>query len=276
MIAVASSLSRVGTIASNTFLEAVRQRFFIVLLVLAAGLLASTEFLREFNFGASELKFVADIGFGALVLFGSVLTITVTAQLFFAEIESRTALTLLAKPVRRGEFIVGKFLGVWLVVLIFCAFVTLLLCGVLAMREAEILASDPEATGPLVSYGGVLAAGAMQWVKFGVLGAITLLLGSYSNTNLFTAATAFLVLVICHLQYLARDVWERGGSFIARTGAALLGLLFPNFQLFNLADLVPTGEPLGAGLIARVTLYGLAYIGAFLALASFSFRRREI
>jgi ABC-type transport system involved in multi-copper enzyme maturation permease subunit len=273
---IASSFSRVGTIAGNTFLEAVRQRFFIALLVLAAGLLASTEFLSEFNFGASEIKFIADIGFGALVLFGSVLTITVTAQLFFAEIESRTALTLLAKPVKRGEFIVGKFLGVWIVVLIFCAIVTALLCAVLAIRESEIIAADPEAGEALVSYGALIAAAAVQWVKFGVLGAITLLLGSFSNTNLFSVATAFLVLVICHLQYLARDVWERGASAVARGGAALLGFLFPNFQLFNLGDLVTSGDPPGASLVVRVSLYGMVYIAVFLALASFSFRRREI
>jgi len=127
-----------------------------------------------------------------------------------------------------------------------------------------------------VRYGAIVAAAAVQWVKFGVLGAITLLLGSYSNTNLFSVATAFLVLVICHLQYLARDAWERGGSAMARAGGALIGLLFPNFQLFNLADLAAAGEPLGAGLVVRVTLYGLAYIAVFLALASFSFRRREI
>lgn len=276
MSAFGASLSRVGTIAGNTFLEAVRQRFFIALLVLAAGLLASTEVLREFNFGASEVKFIADIGLGTLVLFGSVLTITVTAQLLFAEIESRTALTLLAKPVRRGEFIVGKFLGVWLVVLIFCAIVTVLLCAVLAMREADILAADPDSGDVLLSYGAVVVAASVQWVKFGVLGAITLLLGSYSNTNLFSVAMAFLVLVICHLQYLARDVWERGGSAVAQVGAALLGLLFPNFQVFNLADVVTAGEPVGAVFVMRVTLYGLVYIVVFLALASFSFRRREI
>jgi hypothetical protein len=78
------------------------------------------------------------------------------------------------------------------------------------------------------------------------------------------------------LQYLARDVWERGGSAVSKVGGALISLLFPNFQLFNLADLAAAGEPLGAGLVVRVTLYGLAYIAVFLALASFSFRRREI
>lgn len=271
------SPGKVWIIAGNTFLEAVRQRFFLALLLLAAGLFASTEFLREFNFGgASEVKFITDIGIGALVFFGSVLTITATAQMFFAEIESRTALTLLAKPVRRGEFIAGKFLGVWMVVLIFCAFVTALLCAVLAMREAEILTMDPDATGRIVNYGDLVAAGFVQWVKFGVLSAITLFLASFSNTNLFSVATSFLVLVICHLQYLARDVWERGGSGSARVAAALIGLLFPNFQLFNLGDVIAAGESLTLATILRVTAYGFAYIAVFLSLATYSFRRREI
>lgn len=274
--AAGRSLDRVGTIAANTFLEAVRQRFFIAVLVLASGLPAGTGLLREFNFGASEIKFITDIGLGALVLFGSVLTITAASQLFFAEIESRTALTLLAKPVRRGEFIAGKFLGVWALLLVFCAFVTLLLCAVLAMRAAAIAARDPEAAAGLVRYGGVIAAGALQWVKFGVLGAITLLLGSFSRTNLFSVATAFLVLVICHLQYLARGVWEREGSLFATVSASLLGLLFPNFQLFNLAGEAAADGPLGAATILRIAAYGLVYIVVFLALAAHSFRRREI
>lgn len=273
---ISLSLRRVWTIAGNTFLEALRQRFFAALLFLAAALLAGTGFLGEFNFGATELRFITDIGFGALVLFGSVLTITATAQMFFAEIESRTALTLLAKPVRRGEFMVGKFLGVWLMVLVFCVFVTLLLCAVLAMREAQLLTVETDSAGALVRYSDVIAAAFVQWVKFGVLGAITLLLGSFSNTNLFSVATAFLVLAICHLQYLARDAWERGGSLVAQIAGTLVGLLFPNFQLFNLVDLMGAGVALEGALIARVAAYGLGYIVVFLCLATWSFRSREI
>ena len=72
------SFNRLGIIAGNTFLEAVRQKLFLFLLLLAIGLVASALFFREFNFGSSELKFISDFGFGALVFFGSALTITTT------------------------------------------------------------------------------------------------------------------------------------------------------------------------------------------------------
>lgn len=272
------SLSRLWIIAANTFLEAVRQKLFHFLLLLAVGLMGSTQFLRDFNFGASELKFVTDFGLGAIVFFGSILTIATTAQLFFSEIENRTALTILAKPVLRTEFVVGKWLGVWLVTAVFCALVTVLLCVVLYWREGAILAVHPEAAeaGPLVRYGDVVLTGLVQWIKFGLLSAITLLIASFSNTNLFSVTMSFFVLVICHLQYLARDAWANVTFFPAKVGVGLLGLVFPNFQLFNLGDVVAAGRALEPTLVLRVSGYGLIYTAVFAALAIYSFRQREI
>ena len=90
---------RIYCIAANTFLEAVRQKFFNSLLLISIALVLSANFFQQFDFGASELKFITDFGFGALFFFGSILAITATTQLFFNEIENRTALTMLAKPV---------------------------------------------------------------------------------------------------------------------------------------------------------------------------------
>ena len=102
---------RTVAIAANTFLEAVRQKFFNALLLLAIALVASARFFQQFDFGAGELKFIADFGFGALFVFGAVLSVFMTAQLFFNELENRTVQTLLAKPLHRIEFLVGKWLG---------------------------------------------------------------------------------------------------------------------------------------------------------------------
>ena len=112
MSAVPFSWGRVRLIAAVTLREALRQKLVAVLALIAVGLVAGVRALRDFNFGASELKFIADFGDGAIAGFGAVLTVTLTAQLFFSEIENRTALTLLAKPVWRTEFLMGKFLGV--------------------------------------------------------------------------------------------------------------------------------------------------------------------
>ena len=271
------SLTRVGLLARHTFLAAVRQRVFGFLLVLAGALVGGSGFLREFNFGASELKFLTDLGLGALVCFGSILTIVVTAQLFCGELEHRTALTVLAKPVLRSEFVAGKFLGAWMVTGVFCAVVIGLLCGLLWTRAQSIGAADADG-GPaeLVRYGDVVLAGLLQWVKFGVLAAMTLLVATIATSGLFAVALSFLVLAVCHLQYLAHDAWRTGGSAAERIGGGLLGLLFPNFQLFNLSELLAAGQPLEGALVGRVAIYGLAYVFVFLALAIGAFRRREL
>lgn len=276
------SPSRLGIIASNTLCEAVRQRLFLFLLVVAVGLVASVQFLREFNFGTSELKFVIDFGLGALVSFGSILTIAATAQLFFSEMEHRTALTLLAKPVGRAEFMLGKFLGVWAVVGLFCLTTTILLAALLFSSEVSLRAADPDrlAGVPLVNYGGLVVVAALQWLKFGVLAMMTLLIASFSNTNLFTVAVSFFVLVICHLQYLAREFYGEEGGVALRVLAGLLGAIFPNFQVFNVAEAMALTGGEAAGLpvyvLLRVAWYGAGYLAVFGGLAIYSFRKREI
>ncbi|TAG27178.1 MAG: ABC transporter permease [Verrucomicrobia bacterium] len=272
------SLNRLGLIAGNTFLEAVRQKLFNFLLLLAIGLVASAQFFREFNFGSSELKFIADFGFGALVFFGSALTIATTAQLFFSEIENRTALTLLAKPLWRAEFVFGKFLGVFAVIGVFCALTIGLMLALLWHREGQLMEMNPDSflDGRLIAYGDLVIVGVLQWIKFGVLSAIVLLIASFSNTNLFTVVTGFFVLVICHLQYLARDAWGTVANAFVGIVVQVLSFIFPNFQLFNLADEIGQGAGVEGAVALRVAAYGLAYIAAIGGLAVYSFRNREI
>jgi len=272
------SFSRVGWIARNTMQEAVRQRVFVFVVALAVALVASALFLREFNFGASELKFLADFGFGALTFFGSLLAVVVTAQLFFGEIENRTVLTLLAKPVHRSEFVVGKFFGVWAVLLVFCLVVGTALGAVLFFRESAFIAANPKefVHGQLVNYGDAAAFFVLQWLKFGVIAGFTILIASYARTNLFTVFSAFLVLVICHLQHLAQDAWTRAGGVVTRVGGGILAVAFPNFQLFNVGDRVAAGDDVPMWVIARAGTYALLYLGVVLALAAFMFRRREV
>lgn len=271
------SPNRIMVIARNTFLEAVRQKLFNFLLLIAVGMTASSLFLREFNFGASELKFIADFGFGAIVFFGSILSIVATAQLFFSEIENRTALTILAKPLFRSEFIFGKFVGVAAVLAIFTALMTVLLVGLLYWRESAVLAGLAEFEAPkLVNYGDIFIFGLLQWLKFCILASITMVVASFSNTNLYSVIVSFFILIICHLQYLAVDSWERIAFLPARLLVLLLAFVFPNFQLFNIGDKVALGEPILASEYYSVGLIAVVYILVFNGLAIYSFRQREI
>jgi ABC-type transport system involved in multi-copper enzyme maturation permease subunit len=274
----ALSPGRIRLIAGNTLLEAVRQKLFNFLLLLAVALVAGVQGFRDFNFGAPELKFLSDFGFGAMAFFGAALTITATAQLFFSEIENRTVLTLLAKPVSRADFMLGKFCGVAVVVGIFCALLTALLAAVLWSRETALMRELPDAFagGRVLHYGAIAAAGLVQWSKLAVLTAFTLLIASFAQSQLYTVIAGFFVLVICHLQYLAQETYARAGSALGRAVGGAIGLLFPNFQLFNLADDVGAGGVLAWSRVVRVELYALGYIAAACALAIYSFRKREI
>jgi ABC-2 type transport system permease protein len=229
---IIDSFTRIRLIAGTTFLEAVRQKFFNSLLLISIALVGSSTFFQQFDFGTGELKFITDFGFGALFFFGSILSITATTQLFFNEMENRTALTMLAKPVYKLEFLAGKFLGAHLLMLCFTLVITLALCGILYWREMalfERLGSELILNGPLIRYGDVFLFGFLQWMKFGILAAITLFVASFSNTNLYTIVVSFFILLICQLQYIARDtysVMEAGWERILVMG---LGLIFPNW-----------------------------------------------
>ena len=278
MNAVRFSPVRTWLIAGNTLREAARQRFFQFLLLLAFALTLGARWLRDFNFGAPELKFLADCGFGAMAFLGAALTIAATAQLFFSEVENRTALTLLAKPVWRAEFVLGKLLGVAALSAVFCALLTGLLSLTLAWREAELARMLPDAAAPGVgvSHAMVALGGLMQWLRLLVLAAFTLLVATFAQSQLFSVVTGFLVLVVCHLQHLAQESYARAGSAAGMLLSALISAVFPNFQVFLLVDSLSGADLPAVGDVIRVVLYGAGYAAAAAALAILSFRRREI
>jgi ABC-type transport system involved in multi-copper enzyme maturation permease subunit len=272
------SCRRTLAIARNTIREAVRQRLFAFIALLAAGLVVGVQWLSALNFGSSELKFIADFGFGTLAFFGAALAILATSQLFFSEIEHRTVLTLLSKPMRRSEFVVGKFAGVALVTAGFCAVITVLLVTVLWTRESELMRSLPDAfqSGRAVDYVAVLGAGFAQWLKLALLSALTLLVASFSRTQLFTSAAGFMILVICHLQFLAENATANSNSGISRLVAVSLATVVPDFQLFDFTDSLGSGDAIVWSQLTRLALYTALYIVAVCCLAAFTFRRREI
>ncbi len=274
------SLFRICRIAGNTFLEAVRQKFFLFLALIALGLLGSVLYFQRFDFGSSELKFIADFGSGAIVFFGSILSIVMMAQLFFAEIENRTALTILAKPVHRWEFLAGKFCGVAALLGVFILLMIIVLGAFLYYRESQIVAQYAELFQGrrIINYVGLFVFGWTQWLKYCVLISLTLFFASFSNTNLFSVVISFMVLIICQIQYVAIEVVTRMDPSWYTWAVEHVALIFPNFQNYNL--LVPMVFSANAGvpwsLAGSVTLFSLVYVLVYLGLAVFSFRRREI
>lgn len=267
-------------ISRVTFLEAVRQRFFAFLLVLSAAMVLSSVSLRVFDFGHGELKFIADFGFGGMFFFGSVLAVVMTAQLFFSEIDNKTALTLLAKPLSRAEFLLGKFFGAWAVLGVFVVVLAGLQGAVLWAREQELIAVAEQAGKVPATFSlvGLAQLVLLQWLRLGVIIAIVLAISALARTFLFTVVVGSLAVVAGQLQWIAQDAFLRPTDSAAY--AAFLWVstrLIPNLQQFNLADALVLGSSVvQEGALIAVSLSGLAYLVAYLTLGSLIFRRREI
>ena len=108
---------RILTIARNTFREAVRDRVLYNLVLFVLLITASAIFLGELTAG-QEARTIVDFGLGAMLVFGAFISIFVGVSLVSKEIERRTVFAIFSKPVSRSEFIIGKYLGLCLTLLV--------------------------------------------------------------------------------------------------------------------------------------------------------------
>lgn len=266
-------IRRIWTLARLTLTEAMRQRFLAVVVLLGVALMVGARSLGTFDFGSSELKFTADLGFGAITFFGTILAVVMPAQLFFAELENRTALTLLARPVRRAEFITGKFLGVVAALWVFAAMMTVILLGILAWRGMALGVAE---TGNNPRAGAVALVGAILGLKLALTAAIAFFFCSFGRTQLFSMIMTFLAVLICHLQYLAQDAWRQAESMILKGVAWVFAVAVPNFQIFSVGDAAADGQVIAWSLVGVILAYSILYVTVFQVLAWICFEKREI
>ena len=253
----AASLRRIRLIARHTLGEALHLRLTLVLALAGATLVGGSLGLREFNFGSAELKFIGDFSLGALGLFGTLLAALATAQLFFRELETKAAYCVLTRPVRRWEYLAGKFAGAAGLLALFTLALGLLLAGLLIWRGAQ-LGAEPFA---LRSF---LCACALQWLKSTLVAAMTLLVCSYAGSALFASCTGLLLALVAQLR-----------TFAPAGGLAWLRV-WPNLTLFDAESSLASGyAPAGSWLLG-LTAYWAAYVLLFGALASYVFKRREL
>src|SRR5205085_9041029 len=134
----AFSFSRILAITSNTLTELTRLKVFYVLLVFGLLLIGSSIFMAQFSF-QQEFQILKDVSLGAISLFTSLLAIVATARLLPQDIEDRTVYTILAKPVPRFEYVVGKIAGVVFLLAISTLIMSAAFLLVLYMREQAVL-----------------------------------------------------------------------------------------------------------------------------------------
>ena len=286
------SLFRIYTITSNTVTELTRLKVFYVLLVFALVLIGSSIFMAQFSF-QQEFQILKDVSLGAISLFTSLLAIVASARLLPQDIEDHTLYTILAKPVPRFEYVLGRITGVLLLLAISTLVMAAAFVLVLYLREQAVVhtilrqmsggAPDQIADALRVVRSSafninIFPGIAVIYLKACLLAALTLFVSTFATSNIFTIVVMAFIYFIGHLQATAREYWlhEHGSGLITRFFLAVVTLLFPDLQAFNLVDDIVAGTAISLAVFAKTAVLGIFYTAIYTLLAAFVFYGKEL
>lgn len=257
------SLSRIGTIARNTFREAVRDRVLYILVIFVLLLTAAAIFVGELSAG-QESRIIIHLGLSAMLLFGAFIAIFVGVGLVYKEIERRTVYAIFAKPVGRGEFLIGKYLGLCLTLI-----VNLIVMGV---GVSLALVYVRRGWDPLALR--IWPAVFLIYLELMILTAVALLFSSFSSPAL-SALLTFFIFIIGHFSADLQTFAASMGTAGARWFFGLLYYLLPNLSNYSFITPVAYGQAPEATAVFAALAYAIIYIIVLLAAATLIFNRRN-
>ena len=253
--------SRVFVIARNAFREAVRDRILYNLVLFVLLITASSIFLNELS-ARQEGRVIVDLGLSAILIFGAFVAIFVGVSLVWKEIEKRTVYSIFSKPIGRGEFIVGKYLGLCLTLLV----------NVAIMGAGMTLALLYVHNSQFV--GAMWLAVLMIYFELTIITGVAILFSSFSTPALSALLTLF-IFVIGHFSSSLRDLATETGSASATGLLDIIYYLLPNLSHFTFATEIANGLTPSASMIGGVVLYAVVYDIVLLTITAFTFSRRN-
>jgi len=263
----------IGLVAYHVFKESVRDKVLYNLVLFAVLMIGASYLIGQLTAG-QDVKIIKDLGLAASSVFGLFIAVFIGVGLVWKEVDRRSVYNLLVKPLRRHEFIVGKFLGLALTLFVNIAVMAAALYAVLALMnwmnpglgraaiEAPVL--DPQ----------LLKAFALLYVQLLVVTSVALFFSTFSGPMLSAAFTFGLYIVghfnadLAHFESVVKS------AAAAWLGKALYYAL-PNLAPFDVKAAVVHGQPVSAAYVGLTAGYGLLYAGAMIALAILVFSRRD-
>jgi len=269
------------TIALATAKEAIRQPAFFVLAFLAGASLLATIYVPYFTFG-EDIKMYKDTGLTTISFAALLLALLTASSSVAEEIEGKTAVTLLSKPVNRRQFIVGKFLGIELGVLaLFVILGTLFAFGVYykTSYDARELSRTLEggAAARWAQVAQILPGLALGFLEVTVLTAISVAI-STRLPMLVNLVVMIAVFFLGHLTPILVDVSEQAGvNELVRFMARLFQWALPALEFFNAGPAIATGALIPwVGYVLPALVYCVLYSLAALFFAFLLFENRDV
>lgn len=285
----AFSVGRVWALASNTILELVRLKIFYILMLFAFALILFSLVLLKQTF-QEQFQILKDASLGTMSIFTWLLAVLSTAMLLPKDIEDRTLYTILAKPVPRFEYLLGKLLGVMALIFIATVLMSGMFAGVLYFWRGVVLRNTAASTAPedlehalnavrAAAFNINLIPGILViYMKAIVCATVTLLLSTFSSSWIFTIFLSTMVTLIGYVEATACDYWlnETTAPIAARIFAMLVGIIFPNLQIFTLVDDIAIGTAVPTILFVKAFGLGATYVIIYFFVAYLSFSMKEL
>jgi ABC-type transport system involved in multi-copper enzyme maturation permease subunit len=257
-------MRRAGIVALNTFREAVRDRVLYSLVFFALLMMAAAILVGQISIGIEDTVIVT-LGLSAISMIGLLIAVFIGVALVSKEMDKYTLYALLAKPVQRWEFLLGKFGGLVLTLAVNTAAMALGLLVVMLYVKHSLQGSDAV----------VLVAVYFILLKLALVVALALLFSCFTTPLLAILFTVGLYIVGLYVQEL-RDMPLEVMSPAMSSFTKWLSYLLPNFENFNVMAMAAHGRAVPGALILQNTLYAVVYCTIVLTAAAAVFSRRNL
>jgi ABC-type transport system involved in multi-copper enzyme maturation permease subunit len=263
----------VWRVAVSVFRESVRDKVLYNLVFFAVLLMAASLLLGQLSAG-QEVKIIKDLGLAAMSVFGLFIAVFIGIGLVFKEVERRSVYGLLAKPITRAQFVLGKYAGLVLTLAANLAIMVVAFYAVLAWLDATTPEPLKRAWEAPALDPAMLKAVILVLLQLMVVTAIALLFSTFSSP-LLSAAFTFGLFVAGHFAADLRNFEQVVQSPAAGWVTRGLYYVLPNMAVFDVKAQVVHGEPVPWSDLGLAAAYAALYIGALLSGAVWIFSRRD-
>jgi ABC-type transport system involved in multi-copper enzyme maturation permease subunit len=269
--------TRAGIIARATTKESIRQPIFILLLGIGTVLLVINTFVPFFTMG-DDVKMLKECGLSTILISGLLLAVWTASTGIASEIEGKTTMTLLSKPINRRQFVVGKYIGIMNTVLALIIPMSIALCLLVFYKvgyDAKESAKDlPEYISRMASVYQMLPSLALIAMEIFVLTAISVAI-STQVPMLVNIVTIFTIFVIAHLTPVVVQSGKLKMEFVSFM-AQLIAALLPSLETYNMSTAVSTDATIPPEYLGLSAIYSLTYCIIAILFAFVLFEDRDL
>jgi ABC-type transport system involved in multi-copper enzyme maturation permease subunit len=270
--------TRSGIIARSATKEAIRQPVFSLLLVLSLALLVLNTVMPFFSLG-EDIKMFKECGLATILISGLLMAIWTSSASIADEIEGKTAMTLLSKPINRRQFITGKYLGILNAVLLMLiplviVFLALIIFKAYSYDPRESTRDDVTIEMAVQEMLLILPGVVLIYLEIAVLSAVSVAISTRVPmvVNMVTCLAIFVVGHLTEVLVAAGVVKNELVLFVARVSAIVL----PALNVFDIQAAIATGEVVPSLYLGYTTLYSIAYCVMAILLAFILFEDRDL